>query len=43
MIPSTGSGLGFGGHGMHNAVIFGTRQEKPFKVRFTIVIIFIDS
>ena len=28
MIPSTGSGLGIGGHGMHNAVIFGTRKER---------------
>ena len=28
MIPSTGSGLGFGGRGMHNGCDFGTRKDK---------------
>ena len=28
MIPNTVSGLGVGGCGIHNAVIFGTRKER---------------
>ena len=28
LIPSTGSGLGFGGHGTYNGCDFGTRKDR---------------